>query len=69
MESKADCTSCQHFQLIWGAAQARACNAYGFRSESYPSIIVRETSGLDCQLYAAKPKPEPSPRAANPQRS
>jgi len=65
-ETPPDCTTCRHFQLLWGAERPRVCNAYGFRSQSYPSIVVRETSGLDCQLYAAKPKPEPSPRAGSP---
>jgi len=31
--------------------------AMGFKSQKLPSIVVYESSGIDCQMFQAKPAP------------
>jgi len=52
---KPNCHRCEHFQVTWDKRTPYECRAFGFRSTRIPLLIVRETSGHDCQLFTPKP--------------
>jgi hypothetical protein len=51
------CLLCRHFRITWQPDAPRSCAAYGFRSAEFPSQVVLRTSGLPCQLFAARSAP------------
>ena len=54
---KPNCHRCRHFRVTWDEAVPYACEAFGFRSSRIPSLVVRETSGEACRLFAPKEGP------------
>ena len=44
-----------HFYVTWDEKFPYGCKAYGFKTNSMPSVKVYQSSGLECQLFAAKP--------------
>ena len=53
---KANCHRCEHFRVTWDERTPYECRAFGFRSLRIPLLVVRETSGHDCQLCTPKPR-------------
>lgn len=49
-----DCHRCQHFYVTWEKQMPFGCRAHGFKSAQLPSIVVYQSSGLDCLLYREK---------------
>ncbi|TDJ66714.1 MAG: carbonic anhydrase family protein [Planctomycetota bacterium] len=52
-----DCTLCRHFYITWRPPRTRGCRAYGFESESYPSVAVLRESGTACRQFEPKHAP------------
>lgn len=55
---KIDCFKCRYFKVTWDPQTPRACMAYGFKTRQVPSIVVRQSSGMDCLKFASKPERE-----------
>lgn len=55
----APCVGCVHLYTTWDAARPRGCRAYGFQSARWPSQVVLVSSGQECRLREARPRPEP----------
>ncbi|MDH5464792.1 MAG: uracil-DNA glycosylase [Thiovulaceae bacterium] len=51
---KVNCISCIYYYVTWEAKQPHGCKAYGFKSKMRPSIAVKRSSGVECQLYITK---------------
>jgi hypothetical protein len=51
------CRLCKHYRVSWDPAAPHGCTALGFKSSQMPSVVVYETSGIECQLFALKPQP------------
>ncbi|MEC8511933.1 MAG: hypothetical protein VX015_07290 [Planctomycetota bacterium] len=49
------CTGCQHLYTTWRPRRPRGCAAYGFESRTWPSLVVEQTSGAPCELFAPRP--------------
>ncbi len=54
MNEKIICQKCQFYYVTWEKSQPHGCKAYGFKSKIIPSIIVKNSSGVECSFY--KPK-------------
>lgn len=52
---RVNCRKCMHFYVTWDEKFPYGCKAYGFKTNSMPSVKVYQSSGLECQLFAAKP--------------
>ncbi|WP_438318953.1 uracil-DNA glycosylase [Sporosarcina sp. FA9] len=50
----ANCFECQHFFVTWEQQNPRGCRAHGFKSRPLPSVIVKQSSGMDCLLFQQK---------------
>jgi hypothetical protein len=48
------CRGCRHFFVTWKPDRPWGCRALGFESAERPWLVVRQSSGLDCQLFAAR---------------
>jgi hypothetical protein len=51
------CRLCKHYRVSWDPAAPHACTALGFKSQKMPSLVVYESSGIECQLFTLKPRP------------
>ncbi|MDM5231649.1 MULTISPECIES: hypothetical protein [Lysinibacillus] len=51
---KVNCFKCQHFKVTWDPQTPRACAAYGFKTKQIPSVVVKQSSGMDCLKFVPK---------------
>ena len=51
---RVDCLKCKHFVITWNPKFPRACNAYGFKTMSYPSAEVFKATGEECLAFEKK---------------
>lgn len=49
--ARPDCHRCRFFRVTWDARLPYECRAFGFRSARLPALVVRESSGAECQLF------------------
>ncbi|MFY3793017.1 uracil-DNA glycosylase [Ureibacillus sp. MALMAid1270] len=55
---KINCFQCQYFKVTWDPANPRGCAAYGFKTKKIPSLVVKQSSGMDCMQYVPKKQEE-----------
>jgi len=55
MEERIICQKCIYYYVTWQGGRAHGCKAYGFKSPTLPSIVVKNSSRLDCKFYQKKP--------------
>lgn len=46
------CADCAHYHVTWDPAAPHGCSAFGFKTSRRPSIVVYESSGVVCELFA-----------------
>lgn len=51
---KVDCFKCQYFRVTWDQNNPRGCSAYGFKTKQIPSMLVKQSSGMDCLKFVPK---------------
>lgn len=49
-----DCFKCRYFKVTWDSQNPRACMAYGFKTRQVPSIVVKQSSGMECLKFVPK---------------
>ncbi|WP_294960896.1 uracil-DNA glycosylase [Sulfurimonas sp.] len=49
-----NCRRCQYYFVTWEKDKPHGCKAYGFKSLQIPSIVVFQSSGTDCSMFAQK---------------
>ncbi|HSW40466.1 MAG TPA: uracil-DNA glycosylase [Acidobacteriota bacterium] len=54
---KIACYRCRFYQVTWDPRHPYGCLAHEFKTHLNPSLVVFETSGIECQLF--KPKKTP----------
>jgi hypothetical protein len=54
MKKRIICQRCIHYFITWKPNQPHGCNAYGFKSKQVPAVVVKESSGMDCNFYQLK---------------
>ena len=55
---KPQCLKCIHYFSTYNPASPRGCKVYGFKSSRFPSLLVKEQTGTDCQAYETRVKEE-----------
>ncbi|MGG0655072.1 uracil-DNA glycosylase [Rummeliibacillus pycnus] len=48
------CFKCRHFFVTWDQNTPRGCRAYQFKSKAVPSVVVKNSSGMDCLKFDLK---------------
>ncbi len=56
MEDKIICQKCIYYYVTWESASPHGCKAYGFKSKSIPSLVVKQASEEECKFYKKKVK-------------
>ncbi|HEU0167795.1 MAG TPA: uracil-DNA glycosylase [Chloroflexota bacterium] len=54
-EARVTCRACRHYHITWDPKAPHGCGALGFKSSQLPSLVVFQSSGLQCHAYAPKP--------------
>lgn len=57
-EKKVACHKCRYYKVTWDSQQPYGCLAHGFKSRRNPALIVYENSGIECQLFESKSRPD-----------
>lgn len=50
-----DCRLCVHFFITWEKNCPYGCKAYGFKGPQIPSIVVKSSSGENCNFFRQRP--------------
>jgi hypothetical protein len=54
MNTRIICQKCKFYFVTWQPNQPHGCKAYGFKSKQVPSIVVKQSSGIECGFYQQK---------------
>lgn len=49
-----NCFKCAYFKVTWDPQNPRACQAYGFKTKQIPSMVVKQSSGMECLKFVLK---------------
>lgn len=53
-----NCLACRHFYITYEPAHPYGCRALNFKSLQYPAMVVFASSGIHCQAFSAKNRPD-----------
>lgn len=48
------CQKCVHYYVTWEPSRPHGCRAYGFKSKFLPSVVVKNSSGSECNFFKQK---------------
>ncbi len=51
---KINCIKCKHFFVTYEPRRPYGCRAYGFKGAKMPSVIVYQSSGMECESFELK---------------
>jgi len=54
MNRRIICQRCTNYYVTWEKNKPHGCRAYGFKSQQVPSVVVKQSSGSDCNFYEVK---------------
>jgi len=54
MNKRVVCQRCKHYYVTWEPQRPHGCKMYGFKSKTVPSVVVKNSSGEQCQLFSQK---------------
>jgi hypothetical protein len=54
MNKRIVCQRCKYYYVTWENNKPHGCRAYGFKSQQVPSVVVKQSSGMDCNFYESK---------------
>lgn len=54
MQQKVNCKKCQYYFVTWEQHQPHGCKAYGFKTKMVPSVVVKNSSKMECTLFVQK---------------
>lgn len=49
-----NCFQCKYFKVTWDPNNPRGCTAYHFKTKQLPSVVVKQSSGVDCLKFELK---------------
>lgn len=52
-----NCRRCLYYFVTWEPKRPHGCKAYGFKSEHIPSLVVFQSSGIECDKFTPKTFP------------
>ena len=55
-DSRINCFQCIHYQVTWDTQKPKGCKLYNLKSQTMPSILVRNETGDFCYGFEAKVK-------------
>ncbi len=52
--TRPNCFKCRHFFITHQQDHPYGCQAMGFKSKQLPSLVAKQSSGMECQLFTPK---------------
>ncbi len=52
--NRINCKKCIYYFITWEANRPHGCKAFGFKSLQIPTIVVKQSSGSECQKFIDK---------------
>lgn len=52
--TRIDCMKCSYFYVTWDPKFPKGCKAFGFKTQTMPSLTVLSSSGSPCLKYEPK---------------
>jgi len=49
-----NCRRCLYYYVTWEKDKPHGCKAYNFKSKQIPSMVVFQSSGVDCAMFRLK---------------
>jgi hypothetical protein len=53
-KTEINCFNCIYFFVTWDDKFPRGCRAMDFKTKKIPSMLVQESSGMECTYFKAK---------------
>ena len=50
------CMRCKHYQVTFDSKAPRGCKLYSFKSMLMPYVLVKQSTGKDCQAFEERPR-------------
>jgi len=57
MQKRIVCQRCINYFVTWEPNKPHGCKVYGFKSKTIPSVVVKNSSGDDCNFFQQKTPP------------
>lgn len=54
MNKRIVCQKCKFYYVTWEKSKPHGCKAYGFKTKTIPSVVVKKSSGIDCSFFEIK---------------
>jgi len=54
MKKRIICQKCKFYYVTWENKKPHGCKAYKFKSQQLPSVVVKQSSGIECSFYQPK---------------
>jgi len=54
MTNRIVCQKCVYYFVTWKQSKPHGCKAYGFKSQTIPSVVVKNSSGFPCSFFQLK---------------
>jgi len=48
------CNGCLYYYVTWDPKTPKGCRYFGFKSVQMPCIVVKKSTGQDCNMYTPK---------------
>ena len=45
------CMKCKHYQATYDPLLPRGCKLFGIKSKTFPSLLVKQQTGEECEGY------------------
>lgn len=55
---RVNCMKCQYYYVTWDPQAPKGCKAFGFKTNTMPSLAVFNSSGKPCMNFELKQKPQ-----------
>lgn len=53
-QKRVNCKQCEYYYVTWEQGRPHGCKAYGFKSNTIPSVVVKKNSKIECTLFVSK---------------
>jgi len=51
-EAIRSCIGCKYYYVTWDTNAPKGCKYFGFKSTKMPCVVVKQSSGDFCTMYA-----------------
>jgi hypothetical protein len=54
VNEKINCYKCKYYYITWDVSFPKGCKFYDFKSLNFPSLLVKQSTGLPCEKFTPK---------------